>query len=126
MSKQNKTPEVIPEEVQNKTPEVIPEEVVPVLKERKPKKQPVDAGKYSRYTQLKFVELSGTKLKEESQKEMNALEAELKACTGAVPIRTQRAAISNEQVLLVEGVPVPEAIAKIIASSKNPEYYTGE
>ena len=114
MSKQNSKP-----------PEQNPEETVQeTQKEKKPKKLPVDPGKYSRYTALKFVELSGTKLKEESQKELNALEKELKTCSGVIPVRTQRAAIGNEQVLLVEGVPVPEKIANLIASSKNPDYYT--
>jgi predicted nucleic acid-binding Zn-ribbon protein len=86
---------------------------------------PVDKATYDRYTALKFLELSGTKLKEDHVKELVDLEKTLKACSGVIPIRTVTAAISNEKVRLVEGVPIPEAYAKIIASCKNPAYYIG-
>jgi hypothetical protein len=96
------------------------------VKEKKAKSLPVDHGKYDRYTALKFVALSGTKLKDEQNKEMNELETELKKCSGKVPVRTVRAAISNEQALLVKGIPVPEKIEKLIESASKSDYYFGE
>lgn len=90
----------------------------------------VDAGKYAQYCSIKFLELSfkGTEqqLKKEDKDKMLALESELKQCNGKKPIRTITAAIDNEIVKLVEGVPVPKNIEEIVLKCKSPEYYFGE
>ena len=86
----------------------------------------VDEGEYNEYTSLKFLELSGTKLKDETTARIKELEAKLKACAGKRPVRTVRAAIKNEQVLLVEGVPVPDSILQIIVNANATKYYLGE
>jgi hypothetical protein len=88
-------------------------------------KQPVDQAKYDKYTSLKFLELSGAKLREEVKKEMDAMEAELKQCSGVKPIKTMTAAIQHEVIRLVEGVPLPENYANIIQGSSNPAHYLG-
>lgn len=82
--------------------------------------------KYNTYTSLKFMELSGAKLTIESKKELLQIEKELKACTGKKPVRTVNAAIGNEIVKLVEGIPVPASIEKIIEESKSDLYYFGK
>jgi hypothetical protein len=87
--------------------------------------QPVDKAVYDKYTSLKFLQLSGAKLEEKVKKELDSLEQGLKNCSGKIPIRTVRAAINNEQVLIVEGIPLPEDYTKIVQSCKNPEYYFG-
>jgi hypothetical protein len=103
------------------------QEVTPEVQEQPKKKQPskkaVDQAKYDKFTNLKFTAISGTKLSEEIKKEMAELEAELKGCLGKIPIRTVRAAIKNEQILLVEGIPVPENIENIVVNSV---YYFGK
>jgi hypothetical protein len=72
------------------------------------------------------MELSGAKLTIESKKELLQIEKELKACTGKKPVRTVNAAIGNEIVKLVEGIPVPASIEKIIEESKSDLYYFGK
>lgn len=90
----------------------------------------VDKATYDRFTSLKFLQLSfidsDQKLEEKDKKELEALEKELKICDGKKSIRTQRAAINNEQVLIVEGIPLPAEYLTIIMNSKNPAYYIGE
>lgn len=93
---------------------------------KKAEKLPVDEAEYNEYTALKFLEFSGTKLKDETTARIKELEAKLKSCAGSRPIRTVRAAIKNEQVLLVEGVPVPESVLAIIKNSQTENYYLGE
>jgi len=85
----------------------------------------VDPTKYDKYTSLKFLFLSGAKVKDEVKKELETLEAELKLCAGAKPVRTVRAAIKNEHFLLVEGVPVPQAIEAAIKIEGSEKYYFG-
>jgi len=92
--------------------------------EAKPKqapKNPVNNEDYSKYTDLKFLQLSlnenpdsEIKIKEQDLKTLNELEEKIKKCSGKVPVRTVRAAVGNEQCLLVKGIPVPENIEKII------------
>ncbi len=97
-------------------------------KQPKAETKPVDLANYNKFTDLKFLELSGAKLKDEQKKELTELEKELKSCTGKVPVRSVRAAIKNEIALLVEGIPVPEEIEKLIvgAGEKAVLYYFGE
>ncbi len=76
--------------------------------------KPVNKSDYDRYTDLKFLELSETKLSEEAKKELKELEKELLLCKGRKSVRTVRAAIDNEQALLVNGIPVPVEIQKLI------------
>lgn len=102
------------------------EETKPQGNEKSTLLNPVDKAKYDKYIGFKFTELSGAKLKNEAIKEMNDLEAELKQCSGVIPIRTVTAAIDNEVVKMAEGVPLPECYAEIINKSKKPEYYLGE
>lgn len=94
-------------------------------KTKEKKLKPVDKATYDKFTSLKFIELSGVKLTDEAKKELKELETELKGCTGTAPVRTQRAAIMNEQVLIVEGIPMPACYLEIINASKNPAYYIG-
>jgi len=96
------------------------------LKKSKEKKL-VNKSDYDKYTGLKFLELSETKLSDETKKELKELEAELLTCEGRKSIRTVRAAIDNEQALLVEGIPVPVEIKKLIESKgkKTAAYYFG-
>lgn len=89
-------------------------------------KVPVDEAEYNEYTSLKFLELSGTKLKDETTARIKELEAKLKSCEGPRPVRTVRAAIKNEQVLLVAGVPIPASVHAIITNSGTEKYYLGE
>jgi hypothetical protein len=90
---------------------------------------PVDEEKYAQYCRIKFLELSFTgteqQLKKEDKDKMLSLESELKECSGSVPNKTVTAAINNEIVKLVKGVPVPKSIEKIVQSCKTPEYYFG-
>jgi hypothetical protein len=86
----------------------------------------VDAAKYDKFCALKFLQLGGAKLKDEQLKELADLEAELKACSGAVPVRTVRAAIKNEICLMVEDIPVTEAIEKIVTDADATLYYFGK
>lgn len=83
----------------------------------------VDLGTYKKYTDLKFISLSGAKLTDAAKKELAELEAEVKSCDGKKAKRTVRAAIMNEQVLLVEGMPIPSEYVEIINKCKTPEYY---
>ena len=96
----------------------------PAQKAKQPEKLPVESVKYDRYTGLKFFELSETKLTEAQIKELAELEAELKAASGFIPVRTVRAAINNEQVLLVQGIPVPVSVSGLVPG-KNFLYYFG-
>lgn len=95
-------------------------------KQPKAETKPVDPANYAKFTNLKFLSLSGAKLKDEVTKEMNELEAEIKTCTGKIPVRTVRAAIKNEQALLVKGVPVTKEIEQLISDAKAETYYFGE
>ena len=85
----------------------------------------VDPAKYDKYTSLKFLLLSEAKVKDEVKKELETLEAELKLCAGKIPIRTVRAAIKNEQFLLVKGVPVTDVIEAAIINEGSEKYYFG-
>ena len=85
----------------------------------------VDQSIYDKFTSLKFLELSGAKLTEPAQKELAALEAEVKACKGRKPIRTVRAAINQEILLLVEGIPITAAMEQIIKAKGVEKYYFG-
>jgi hypothetical protein len=89
------------------------------------KRQPVDIATYNKYIDLKFLELSGEKLKDEAKKEMLQLEADLKKCKGDVPKKTVTAAINNEVIRMVQGVPLPYALAEILKGKKckNTSYY---
>lgn len=92
-------------------------------KEKQPRKEKVNQLKYDQYTNLKFLALSGAKLTVEKQKELATLESELKSCSGKVATITVRAAIANEICLMVENIPVPESIEKIVKAAKQEEYY---
>jgi len=95
----------------------------PVPKQPVKEKQAVEQGKYDRYTSLKFLELSGVKLKDANKNELLDLETEIKKCSGKVPNKTVRAAINNEIALLVEGVPVPKSIENLIKNKGVSSYY---
>jgi hypothetical protein len=86
---------------------------------------PVDKATYDKYTSLKFSELSGIKLEKIKADELSELEKQLLKCSGKKPIRTQRAAINADQVLIVEGIPLPVEYQEIIENSSNPAYYFG-
>ena len=86
----------------------------------------VDKATYDKYTSLYFLKMSGAKLTEDAERELKALENEIKNCSGKMPIRTVRAAIRNEQVLMIEGIPLPEEYLQIIKTDKTPEYYLGK
>jgi hypothetical protein len=92
-------------------------------KQPEKKSKPVDLNTYKKYTDLKFIALSGAKLTEAAKKELAELEAAVKAGTGKKSKRTVRAAIANEQVLLVEGIPMPAEVLAILEKCKTPEYY---
>jgi len=93
--------------------------------QEKPVLKLVDPSAYERYVSLKFIEISGAKLTPEVQKELIELEAELKKCSGKKPVRTVNAAIDNEIVKLVEGIPVPEFIETLIKEKGCSAYYFG-
>jgi hypothetical protein len=120
MSKKEQLQEVAQEVQQEATPEAKPEAK---QKPQKAAKKPVDKSIYDKYTDLKFCELSGVKLTEDVKKELTALEIEVKSCDGVKAKVTQRAAINNEQVLLVKDMPIPAEYLKIINISRNPSYY---
>jgi len=83
----------------------------------------VDKSVYDEFTNLKFFELSGVKLNEETAKKLSELEKQVSKFEGPKSLRTQRAAIMNEQVLIVEGMPIPDEYVQIINKSINPSYY---
>lgn len=95
--------------------------------EQETSKNPVDKAKYDAYTQLKFIKLSGAKLTDEKIKLLADMEAEIKACSGEKPNKTVRAAIKNDQILMVEGVPLPAEYSQIIkdAGDSVVNYYLG-
>lgn len=95
-------------------------------KKEKSEQVTVDEGEYNEYTQLKFISFSGTKFTEETKKRLDELEAKIKSCSGKRPIITVRAAIKNEQVLLVQGMPIPEKVYEIIKNADATKYYLGE
>ena len=103
-----------------------PKEEAPKVAKPKKAKKEVDKGVYDKYTGLKFISFTETKLSENFKKQLAELEKELLTCDGEKPIRTQRAAIDNEQVLIVEGIPLPKEYAVIIKNSSNPKYYLGK
>jgi hypothetical protein len=121
-NKQEQAP--IVEQIQEQAPivEQAPE-VQELPKGKQPKGKPVDLVTYKKYTDLKFIALSGAKLTDAAKKELAELEKEVKACSGKVAKRTVRAAIMNEQVLLVEGMPMPAEVLEIIGKCKTPNYY---
>jgi hypothetical protein len=86
-------------------------------------KKPVNPANYSKFTDLKFLSLSGAKLKEQQEEELKHFEKEIKGCSGPIAKRTVRAAIKNEQVLMVEGLPVPDAIEALIIEEGSQAYY---
>lgn len=90
---------------------------------KQPKKSPVNPANYAKYTDLKFLQLSGAKLKDEVINELKELEKEIKGCSGRIAKRTVRAAIKNEQALMVEGLPVTEAIEALVKSTESEKYY---
>ena len=94
-------------------------------KQQTGKKQPVDKSKYDQYINLKFLEIVGGQLTKESREELVNLETELKKCTGSIPVKTVTAAIGNEIIRMVAGVPLPEEYATIIKGCKKPEHYLG-
>lgn len=128
MEKKTQTPknqEVIPtQESQEQTQEAAPIPN-PTPQEQKQDKEEklADKATYDKYTSLKFLQLSGAKLKDDTLKELKELEAELKQCSGKISKKTVRAAIQNEQVLLVEGMPIPAEYVDIIEKCSKPEYY---
>jgi hypothetical protein len=81
--------------------------------------------KYDQFISLKFLELSGAKLTEEKSKANAVLEAELMQCSGVKPIKTMTAAIGNEIVRMIAGLPLPEHYEEIIRRSTNPAHYIG-
>lgn len=103
-------------ETKNQAPEQEP-------KQKPAAKKPVDPETYSKFINLKFLQLSGAKLKDEQTKSLQELEKELKGCAGRIATKTVRAAISNEQALMVAGIPVPENIEKLVVSAGSEGYY---
>jgi hypothetical protein len=106
-----------------KTQETNQEQIQEVSLIQDEPKNSVNKALYDKYTSLKFIQLSGAKLKDEALKEIKELENELKKCDGYKAKKTVRAAIANEQVLLVEGMPIPDEYFDIIVKSINPDYY---
>ena len=96
------------------------------VKKQAKKANPVDLNTYNRYMELKFLESAGVKLKEEIKQEIIKLEKEIKNCSGKKSIRTRTAAIDNEIVKLIEGIPVPLEVQEIIEKSDKPEFYFGK
>lgn len=86
----------------------------------------IDEAKYTKFTDLYFVEMSGVKLKDEQIKQMGELKAEIEKADGLKSIREKRATIKNEQFLFVEGLPVPEKTYKAVKSEGSGKYYFGE
>ena len=91
--------------------------------EKEPKKNNVNEAEYSKFIGLKFLESGGNILKKETTDEMNELEKKLKTYNGPIPLETVNAAIGNENVKLVKGVPVPGSIEKIVVDAKSAKYY---
>jgi hypothetical protein len=128
--KQNQS-ELTPEEIeaQEQEQKELEAQETGVPKMRNPSLQPekpVDKATYDRYINIKFSELSGVKLTDKIKAELKELEETLKACTGKKPVRTVNAAIANETVKMVEGVPVPEFISKLVIEKGHSKYYFGE
>lgn len=103
------------------------EQAIPEKDKKAKGKKAVDKAKYDAYTQLKFIKLSGAKLTDEKIKLLADMEAEIKACAGEKPNKTVRAAIKNDQILMVEGVPLPAEYLQIIkdAGDSVVNYYLG-
>jgi hypothetical protein len=97
------------------------------IEQETPELPKVDKAKYDAYTQLKFIKLSGAKLTDEKIKLLADMEAEIKSCSGEKPNKTVRAAIKNDQILMVEGVPLPAEYLQIIkdAGDSVVNYYLG-
>ena len=74
-------------------------------------------GKYDRYTDLKFIELDGGKLKEPIKKELGELEEELKDYPGKKGKVTKTRACGAEIVKIVEGIPLPDEYYKILKAA---------
>ena len=114
-------PEALQKE--NETAPEVKAETEPDQEPKQSVSNPVDKSTYDKFTSLKFLSFSETKLTDETKKELAELEAELKLCSGFKPKMTRRAAIGNEQVLLVEGVTLPEEYYNIILSDKHKDFY---
>ena len=119
-----KSPAPVEEVKEVKQPEQTPAPVEEV-KEEVAASVPVNPVTYNRFTDLKFLQISGAPLTKIQKEELADLEKELKACIGKKPVRTVRAAIQNEQALLVTGIPVPASIETLIGE-KHSLYYFGE
>ena len=99
---------------QEKTSPKAQKEVTP---EKQPEKSPASKKNYDRYTQLKFIQLDGGKLKEEILKELNELEKELLSCSGKKGKVTKTRACGAEIVKIVEGIPLPDEYYKILKAA---------
>ena len=88
-----------------------------------PKENNVNKAIYDKYVGLKFVALSGTKLKDETKSELAELEKQVSEMIGTKALKTVRAAIQNEQVLLVKDMPIPAEYLQIIYGCNNPSHY---
>jgi hypothetical protein len=90
------------------------------------KQATVDKKKYDKYVDLKLIQLAKTKLTEQSKAELIELEKELKQCSGEVPILTRTAAIRNEIVKMIEGIPMPKEYSDIIYTNNVQSFYLGK
>jgi hypothetical protein len=87
------------------------------------KKKPVPDALYSKYTNLKFLQLSGAKLTDQASEEMEDYLKEIKKCDGRKAKITRRAAINNDICLLVAGVQIPKSIENIIVNNGSESFY---
>jgi len=90
----------------------------------KPKKEQVSAEMYENYIKLKFIKLTGDQLREDYEKELEALESKIKACSGNKPKKTTTRQLGVKLVRLVEGIPVPDLLYNYVkANCKNISKY---
>lgn len=87
------------------------------------KKVQVNEVIYNEFVNLKLLELSSAKLKQDTIIKLSNLEKEVKKGTGKVAKKTVTAAIKNDIVKLIKDYPVPDAITKIIADAGYESYY---
>lgn len=106
---------------QEKTTQPEPSKAKAQPKPRAATKNPVDADEYKKYTELKFLQFSlmenpdsEARMKDGDIKTINELEEKISKCSGKVATRTVRAALGNEQCLMIKGIPVPDEVAKIV------------
>lgn len=95
-------------------------------KPQKQRKKEVDKSKYDEYTEYFFIKMSGAKFSDDVLKKIESLKKELMNCSGVSPKRTVRAALGNETLKLVEGIPLPKEYLEIVKASKNPSHYLGK